>query len=181
VRHLGTSSVFGENESHDSFRFWWEAAGFHTLEHDCFFAPPTTDFESSACFINPTPPSITATTMNFCLASTILLTILWTFAIMLLPDDTPRNASAQRADGLVVAGNHYVLDTNIDQTRSGNGSYRVIRAVNVKTPRNTKRVSYILDIMCATVVSSLLFLTPNFVSYSESKSCCDERSLECIN
>lgn len=58
---------------------------------------------------------------------------------MLLPDESSSAASAQRVDGLVVNGNHYVLDTNIDQTSSGNGSYRVIRAVNVKTPRNNKK------------------------------------------
>lgn len=129
--------------------------------HDCFFAPPTTDFVSACSLMNPTPRPHAVTTMNFCLASTILLTILWTFAIMLLPDDT---TSAQRADGLVVAGNHYVLDTNIDQTRSGNGSYRVIRAVNVKTPRNTKkRVSTRYHVRFCSFMLCCFLPTTNFV------------------
>ncbi|KAK1739387.1 hypothetical protein QTG54_009930 [Skeletonema marinoi] len=70
--------------------------------------------------------------------------ILWTLAI-LVPDDSSSSAvSMQRFDGLVVNGNHYVLDTNVDQTSSGEG-YKVIHAVKtptnvqVKKSRNTKR------------------------------------------
>eukprot|EP00985_Skeletonema_marinoi_P019824 scaffold11499_cov141-Skeletonema_marinoi.AAC.4 len=83
--------------------------------------------------------------------------ILWTLAI-LVPDDSSSSAvSMQRFDGLVVNGNHYVLDTNVDQTSSGEG-YKVIHAVKtptnvqVKKSRNTKRVSTHID-SCVNIVS----------------------------
>ena len=145
------------------------------------FCSSTTDLKAQRLlFISPTP-SIAATTMNFCLASTIFLTILWTFAIMLLPDESSSAASAQRVDGLVVNGNHYVLDTNVEQTRSGNGSYRVIRAVNVKTPRNTKKRVSTRYHVCISVVPCFAVSYPRQPWLSESKSCSYERSLECIN
>lgn len=63
--------------------------------------------------------------------------ILWTFAILFSDNSLSPAASAQRLDGLVVDGNYYVLDTNVDQTSSGKG-YKVIHAVNVKTPAKVK-------------------------------------------
>ena len=70
----------------------------------------------------------------------LAFTILWTFAIIGL-DSSSAVSVQQKMDGLVVDGNQYVLDTNVDQTRRGQGSYRVIHAVKVKNPRNVKRVS----------------------------------------
>lgn len=77
--------------------------------------------------------------------------ILWTLAIM-VPEDSYSSssvASMQRFDGLVVDGKHYVLDTNADQTSSGEG-FQVIHAVKTQTtvkksPRNMKRVSTSLN------------------------------------
>jgi hypothetical protein len=75
----------------------------------------------------------------------LAFSILWTFAI-LLPDGDSSAASTKPFDGLIVNGNHYVLDTNVDQTSSGQ-VYKVIHAVTVKTPakvttsKNIKRVS----------------------------------------
>ncbi len=77
--------------------------------------------------------------------------ILWTLAI-LVPDDSSSSASfasVQKLDGLVVDGNHYVLDTNVDQTNS-NEVYKVIHAVKTptkvkKSPSNIKRVSACID------------------------------------
>ena len=156
------------------FRFWWESCISHT-EHDCFLLLPQRLWKAALALNEPNTTTVhAATTMNICLASTMLLTILWTFAIMLLPDESSSAASAQRVDGLVVNGNHYVLDTNIDQTRSGNGSYRVIRAVNVKTPRNTKKRVSTRYHVCASVVPCFAVSYPPQTSFSESKSCCDE-------
>ena len=96
--------------------------------------------------------------------------ILWTLAI-LVPDDSSSSAvSMQRFDGLVVNGNHYVLDTNVDQTSSVEG-YKVIHAVKtptkvqVKKSRNTKRVSNHIDSCVIIVSDEYSILTHHFALY----------------
>lgn len=79
----------------------------------------------------------------------VAFSILWTFAILLLDDSSSSSTASVRQykrDGLVVDGNHYVLDSNflIDQV-SSDQDYKVIHAVKVKPPKNIMRVSTISD------------------------------------
>ena len=65
--------------------------------------------------------------------------ILWTLATLVPDDSSSSVASMQRFDGLIVDGQHYVLDTNAEQTSSGE-DYKVIHAVKSPTEKKSPRI-----------------------------------------